>query len=138
MDWSNIVSLIFSGGILGTFGSMFYFRPKLKAARAQASKAETEAKKERHDYLMERVNSMEELYKKQGDALDEVRQEVINLKKEAMIREQVVNELTAEVATLKEENQALKVENQALSDKVEKMETEVRSYRSVADTKKKK
>ena len=87
---------------------------------------------------MERVNSMEELYKKQGDALDEVRQEVINLKKEAMIREQVVNELTAQVATLKEENQTLKEENQALSDKVEKMETEVRSYRSVADTKKKK
>jgi len=117
---------------------MFYFRPKLKAAKAEASKAETEAKKERHDYLMERVNSMEELYKKQGDALDEVRQEVINLKKEAMVREQVVNELTTEVASLKTENQALKEENKTLSEKVEKMEAEVRSYRSTTTTESKK
>lgn len=136
MDWGNIISLLLSGGVLGGLGGMFYFRPKLKEAKAGASKAETEAKKERNEYLLGRIESMERLYKQQGDMLDEVRKQVLSLKEEALNREQVITDLKEDNRKLAHNVDTLKSENKSLSEKVAKLENEVKAYKSGESKKK--
>lgn len=137
MDWGNIVSLLVSGGVLGSLGSIFYFRPKLKEAKAEASKAETSAKKERNEYLQGRIESMERLYKQQGDLLDEVRKQVLSLQEEALNREQVITDLKDENRKLADNVETLKEENRSLSDKVANLENEIKAYKTGESKKKK-
>ena len=129
MDWGTIMSLLVSGGLLGSIGSIFYFRPKLREAKAGASKAETEAKRERNEYLLGRIESMERLYKQQGEMLDEVRKQVLSLQEEALNREQLITNLKDENRKLAENVETLKSDNKSLSDKVAKLENEIREYR---------
>lgn len=124
MDWTNIISLILSGGVLGGLGGIFYFRPRLKEAKAGADKAHTEAARERNEYLLGRIESMERLYKQQGDMLDEVRQQVLELKDKAMDRESVISDLKEENRMLTDKVEDLKAENAALSERVESLKVE--------------
>lgn len=128
MDWMNIISLIASGGVLGSLGGIFYFRPKLKEAKAGADKAHTEAARERNEYLLGRIESMERLYKQQGDMLDEVRQQVLELKDKAMDREAVISDLKEENRALTDKVEKLKAENAELSGKISRLEAEVAAY----------
>lgn len=127
--WTNIISLILSGGVLGGLGGIFYFRPRLREAKAGADKAHTEAARERNEYLLGRIESMERLYKQQGDMLDEVRQQVLELKEKAMDRESVISDLKEENRALTDKVEKLKAENAELSEKVARLEEEVASYR---------
>lgn len=116
MDWwSNILSLI--GGSVTTFvGTILYFRPKLKAASAEAHLKETEAADARYDFLQKKIADMEETFELQNDMMNNLRQEVLKLSEQKFQNEQ-------RIITLEGENKELKM-------KVEKLEAEVQSYRS--------
>ncbi len=115
MDWLELLMGLTGGGLTGTLGSIFYFRPKLKEATASASKSETEAKEARHDYLEKRIESMEKMYNEQGAVLDSLRLEVLKLGKEKFVNEQRIVQLEAE--------------NKALTGKVDKLEKEIGAYK---------
>ena len=82
-------------------GSIVYFRPKLKQARADAKKAETEASAMEYSHLLERINTMEEMYQKQGEALDELRNQLLRKGQENFELQQRIIQVEAENAELK-------------------------------------
>lgn len=115
MDWLELLTGLAGGGITGTLGSIFYFRPKLKEAKASASKSETEAKEAKHDYLEKRIESMEKMYNEQGAVLDSLRQSVLKLSEEKFVNEQRIVQLESE--------------NKALMEKVGRLEKEIEAYK---------
>ncbi len=117
MDWLELILTAIGGSITGLAGSVFYFRPRLKEAKAGASKSETEAKDAKHDYLEKRIESMEKMYNAQGEVLDTLRQQVLKLGEEKFANEQRIIQLEAE--------------NKTLNEKVERLEKEVDAYRTI-------
>lgn len=115
MDWLELLTGLAGGGITGMVGSIFYFRPKLKEAKASASKSETEAKEAKHDYLEKRIESMEKMYNEQGAVLDSLRQSVLKLSEEKFVNEQRIVQLESE--------------NKALTEKVGRLEKEIEAYK---------
>lgn len=83
-------------------------RPKLKTAQADASKSEVEAGGAKFDYLLKRLESVEQLYKTQGEAFDQLRSEYLSLKKDVLEKDK-------RIVSLERENKVLK-------DKVENLE----------------
>lgn len=118
MDWLEFILSAFGGSILAGLGSIMYFRPRLKKAKAESSKAETEAADLKHDYLEERIESMEKLYSKQGEVLDEVRTKMLELGKELQAKDERINQLESE--------------NRSLVRKVDKLEKEVEAYKTIS------
>lgn len=106
MEWLDSLVGALGGGLLSILGSVVYFKPKLKEAKAEASKAETEAGIMQYEHLMARVNSMEELYKRQGEIVDGLRNDVMKKSQENF-------DLKSRVEKLERENRELKqmVEN---------------------------
>lgn len=95
MDWYNILTLV-GGALLGGGGGWIFFAQKYKEAKASAYKAETEALDARHDYLQERIDKTEALYSEQGKLLDQVRSEMLDLKKALAAKDERIAELEAE------------------------------------------
>lgn len=115
MEWVEVIVSAVGGGLMTVVGSVLYFRPKLKEAQASAKIAETEAEKKNHDYLLERIESMERLFNEQGLALDTLRQSMLTLAKEKQASDERVFVLEAE--------------NRKLKHKVEILEREINEYR---------
>lgn len=115
MEWVQIIVSALGGGLMTVLGSILYFRPKLKEAQASAKIAETEAEKKNHDYLLERIESMERLFNEQGLALDKLRMSMITLSEEKQRSDERVFQLEAE--------------NRTLKHKVECLEHEISTYR---------
>jgi len=101
MDWTSLIVSITSTGVLVELGNLIYFRPKLSQARAEARIKQVEADDKRHDYLEERIASMERLYAEQGKRLDDVCSRLIEVKAENA-------RIKIELVEVKEENRALK------------------------------
>lgn len=110
------------GSILGAVGSIFYFRPKLREAKADASKAEAEANAATFEHLMERINKMDKLYEEQSKMIDDLRGQVLQLGQEKMERDKEI--------------QFLRAENQENRLKIEKLTQELEAYRVIVETKK--
>lgn len=130
MSWIELVTSGVLASIITGIGSILYFKPRLKQENAGAKKAETEAKRERHDFMMDRIKDMEELYKKQGDMLDQVRREVLELKDAVHARDEQVQALKTENEGLKRQVETLSAKNQTLSLKVANLEQEIETYKS--------
>ena len=84
-------------------GSIVYFRPKLKQAKADAVKAETEANAATFEHLMERINKMDLLYEQQSKMIDDVRGQILTLGAEKLERDKEIQALRAEVDRLTKE-----------------------------------
>lgn len=118
MEWLELVLGALGGSLTAFIGSVLYFRPRLKEAKANASKADTEAADAKLNFLLGRIESAERLYKQQGDMLDSVREKVLLLGQE-----------------LQEKNQRimlLESENKTLTSKVNKLEKEIAAYKTIA------
>ena len=118
MEWLEIVLGALGGSLTAFIGSILYFRPKLKEAKANANKADTEAADARLNSLLGRIESAEKLYKQQGEMLDSVREKVLQLGQE-----------------LQEKNQRivlLESENKTLTTKVNQLEKEVAAYKTIS------
>ena len=121
MDWltlviSNAVTLVSSLG-----GTILYFRPKLKEANANAIKAQTESQNYVYDSLLQRINSMEKMYNEQYESqnkvISELRQEVLKLTKEKFESDERIV--------------LLEGENSSLRTRVDGLEKELMSYKSL-------
>ena len=97
MEWFEAIIGALGGSILGAIGSIFYFRPKLRAAKAEASKAEAEANAATFDHLMERINKMDMLYEQQSKVIDDLRGQILTLGEEKLERDKEIQLLRAEV-----------------------------------------
>ena len=84
-------------------GSIVYFRPKLKQAKADAVKAETEANAATFEHLMERINKMDLLYEQQSKMIDDLRGQILTLGAEKLERDKEIQALRAEVDRLTKE-----------------------------------
>lgn len=121
MDWltlviSNAVTLVSSLG-----GTILYFRPKLKEANANAIKAQAESQNYVYDSLLQRINSMEKMYNEQYESqnkvISELRQEVLKLTKEKFESDERIV--------------LLEGENSSLRTRVDGLEKELMSYKSL-------
>lgn len=121
MDWFEAIIGALSGGILTMVSTILYFRPKLKEAKAEAKKAETEASVAEYSHLLERIRTMEELYKQQGELIDGLRQELLALGQEKFQSDQRVI--------------ALEKENEQLVRRVDELATEVEAYKIIVNSK---
>lgn len=119
MEWLDSIVGALGGGLITILGSVVYFKPKLRAAKAEASKAETEANGLAYAGLVERINSLEDMYKKQGDILDSEREDRL-----AKVKENY--ELKTRVAQLEAENKAITARLESLSKEVEAYKTLVK------------
>lgn len=107
MDWYDFILSALGGSVLGGIGSIFYFKPKLKEARAEASKAEVEASSAEYAHLLERINSMEKMYTEQGATIDALRKEQMELAAAKYESDKKVLKLEKEVQDLRQKNEAL-------------------------------
>ena len=107
IDWTDIITCLL-GAVIGTGGSILYYKPKRKEADTNASKVHS-------DYDEERLNSMERLYKEQGELLDKVRKEMLEMGEKNLQKDQTIL--------------ALQADNKALSSKVDKLEQELEAYK---------
>ena len=103
--------------MLSIAGSIVYFRPKLKEAKAEAKKAETEASAMEYSHLLDRIKNMEELYAKQGEIIDTLRKQVLELGQEKLERDKEI--------------QSLRAENKENKQLIEKLTQEVDSYKKI-------
>ena len=121
MEWFEAIVGALGGGIITFVSTILYFRPKLKEAKAEANKAETEASAAEYAHLLERIHTMEELYKKQGETIDELREKLLKLGEEKLDRELEVAEL--------------KIANETLTKRVSVLEKELEAYKIIVDKK---
>lgn len=129
MEWLDTLWSALGGSLITLIGGIVYLKPRLKTAKADASKAETEAHDARNDYLIKRIESMEKLYQDQGAILDSMRTKFLEMEKELHERDQRIVQLENENNTLRAKLENNEKENQALSDKVAKLEQEISSFR---------
>lgn len=108
MDWKFIVTTLV-GILFGGGGSVLFYRSKLREARTNADKAQSE-------YLEGRLASMSRMYEEQGKALDDVRSRVLELSKSILDKDERIAQLESE--------------NRKLSAKVAKLEKELTVYRN--------
>ena len=118
MDWLDFILTAIGGSVVTFAGSIAYFRPKLKEAKAEASKAETEASSAEYAHLLERIHTMEELYNKQGQVIDDLRERYLKLSEEKLERDMEVAEL--------------KAANESLTKRVNELEQELNAYKVIA------
>ena len=118
MEWFEAIVGALGGGILTFVGSVIYFQPKLKEAKAEASKAETEASAAEYAHLIERIKTMEEMYQRQGEIIDDLRAKVLELGQEKLERDEKIIKLEQD--------------NKALTRKVDELTKEVEAYRVIA------
>lgn len=117
MDWLEFILSALGGSVITGVGSIIYFRPKLKEAKAAASKAETEASAAEYTHLLERINTMEELYKKQGEELDELRGKFLALGREKLASDETIMRIESE--------------NKILQGRVDKLTEEIKAYKTL-------
>jgi len=122
MEWLEIVLTNIVALVTGIGGSIFYFRPKLKEARAEASVKETEAQNFMYESLLNRINTMEKYYNEQyalqSKEIDSLRQEVLKLTKEKFDNEKRIIQLEDE--------------NTSLRQRVDGLEKEVQAYKTIS------
>ena len=109
-----ILTSLFGG--LNIFQFIF-LRSTKKEYQARAEKASLEANDARFESLQNQIKNMEELYRNQGDVLKQVRKDLI-------ASDQRVTQLELEVTKKNEENKAL-------SEKVSRLEREVKAYKTI-------
>lgn len=117
MQWLDYVLTAIGGSLTALIGSIFYFRPKLKAAKADASMKEVESQNYQYQSLLDRINSMEKLYGDQSQIIEELRKEIIKLSAEKFSNEKRIIQLESE--------------NKALTGKVNQLEREVNAYKTI-------
>lgn len=110
MEWLDSIIGAIGGGLLSIAGSIVYFRPKLKQAKADASKAEAEANAATFEHLMERINKMDQLYEQQSKMIDDLRGQVLTLGEEKLARDKEIQMLRAEIQEDKEKIEKLTLE----------------------------
>ena len=115
MEWFEAIIGALCGGILTMVSTILYFKPKLKEAKADADKAETEASVAKYTHLLERIREMEELYKQQGETIDALRREILEISDAKFLSDQRV--------------QTLERENERLVARVDELATEVEAYK---------
>ena len=118
MDWQTILltvlTVLFGG--LNIFQFIF-FRSTKKEYEAKAEKTAIESSDAKHDYLVKRVESMEQLYQKQGEVLDGVRKEVLRLTQDVQDRDKKIIGYESEITSL--------------NAKVTRLEKEVEAYKTI-------
>lgn len=122
MEWFEAIIGALAGGILTLVSTILYFRPKLREAKAEASKAETEASAAEYSHLLERIKNAEDMYKQQGEMLDELRTQLLAKSKENY--------------DLRDKMQQLENENRELTKKVDSLTKDVQAYKQLMHDKK--
>ena len=100
MEWLDSIIGAIGGGLLSIVGSIVYFRPKLKQAKADANKAESDANAATFEHLMDRINKMDQLYEQQSKMIDDLRGQILTLGAEKLERDKEIQSLRAEVDRL--------------------------------------
>ena len=112
MEWLKLILTTIGGGLLTLAGSLLYFRPKLKEAKAEALKKEAEAQNFIYDSLVERLNQMEQQYSAQNKVIGDLREEILKLSQEKFENEK-------RIIKLEDENKRLRSELDGLTKELE-------------------
>lgn len=118
MQWFELILTALGGSVTGLLGSIFYFRPRLKQARADAAMKETESQNFMYESLVNRINSMEAMYNEQNSLIEKLRGDVLTLSKEKFDNEKRIMQL--------------ETENKTLTEKVAQLEKEIQAYKTRA------
>ena len=121
MEILKLILTTVGGGLITFFGSILYFRPKLKEAKAEAKKKEAEAQNYIYDSLVERLNLMEKQYAELNKVVDEQRGEILKLSQDKFDSEKRIVKLESE--------------NKELREQVDQLTKEVEAYRTIAGQK---
>lgn len=121
LAWVDLLLSAIGGSVISLAGSIVYFRPKLKQAKADADMKETEAQNFMYDSLLSRMNTMEKMYNEQNDIIAGLRKEILQLGEEKFSNEKRIVQLEAE--------------NRELRLKVDKLDKEVSAYKTIAGNK---
>lgn len=112
MEWLNILL----GALVALFGGLnifqiVSFKSYKKKNQAEAEKDEAEAEESKQSALERRLASLEAMYNKQGEVIDQLRKEVLTLTTDKIASDRRIVQLEAE--------------NKALTDKVTRLEAEL-------------
>ena len=129
MWWEVLLSAL-GGSVVTGIGGILYIRPRLKTEKAGASKATTEAQEAQFDLLLKRVQSMEELYKHQGDTMDGMRKRQLELENEVQNLQIKGLEMATENKKLRTALEKVEAENVSLRQEVNRLTQELNDYRS--------
>lgn len=117
MDWIALIGAVFGGSVLSAVGSILYFKPKLREAQAKAKTAETEAADKEHASLAARVESLTKLYTQQGESLDALRKQLLEMAEQKQQSDLRVIQV--------------ETENKQLRERVSSLEQEVTAYKTI-------
>ena len=96
MDWINILLSAIGGSVASFIGSIMYFRPKLREARAEAKIKEVEAQKEHYDFLTQKIADMEKRCAEQDRIIDELREKILKISEEKFKNDERILKLEGE------------------------------------------
>ena len=117
MDWNILFGIL--AGLFGTLNifQVFTFRAYKKKYVAVAEKERAEAEEQKQSAIERRLEAMEKLYAEQGDMIDKLREQVINLSKEKFENEKRIIQLEGE--------------NRSLKEKVDWLEKDLNAYKTL-------
>lgn len=125
MEWLNVtlgaLAALFAG--LNIF-QLFSFRAYKEKFHAEAEKDEAEASESKQSALERRLAAMEALYNEQGKVLDDLRKDILRLTSEKYANER-------RMVQLESENKALKEDVQTYKGKVDQLENELQTYKTI-------
>lgn len=110
MDWTTFIITLMGGSLVSLITTVGYFRPKLKLAQAEAKKAGVDAEKEAQSFYETRIKHLEEFSLKQGEALDAVRKQLLDLSIAKQKSDERIVELETENRALKKELNTIKTQ----------------------------
>lgn len=118
MDWTTILSILtlLLGGL--NIFQLVTFRSIKKKYQMEAEKDVAVSSLEKQTALESRLDAVEKLYAEQGKLVDELRKEILELKKEKFASDKRIVKLESE--------------NKSLKDTVSLLEEEVKAYRTIS------
>lgn len=125
MDATSIIATVGAvggGGLLGAIGSIFYFKPRLRVAKAEASQKELEVDQQRQGALEERLAKMERLFLDSTGIQDQLRKEILDLKQKQFELQGENQRIKSENGRIRTQLTKLSKENAALKEYIRKME----------------
>ena len=111
MDWwIQLLTILGGSSVISLITTIAYFKPKLKEVQAGAVQAEVAAEEKRSSFLEDRIKALETLNAKQGQMLDAVRSQLLELSAAKQKSDERILELEGENRSLKKELNTIKAQ----------------------------
>lgn len=111
MDWwLQLLTILGGSSVISLVTTIAYFKPKLQEVKANAVQAEVAADEKRSSYFENRVKALDNMLTQQGQVLDSVRKQLLDLSEAKQKSDERILELEGENRSLKKELNAIKTQ----------------------------